>query len=94
MNFVLIVQNYDEIIALILKDKDWWETVFGLQTVTKYNTAEIFFQLLATKILTVELLGDKSVALVIACTPDDKFVYNDRENCEGMQFCRRDQGGG
>ena len=89
MNFVLIVQNYDEIIALILKDKDWWETVFGLQTVTKYNTAEIFFQLLATKILTVELLCGKSVALVITRTSSDKFVYNDPVNWEGVQSRNR-----
>ena len=51
MKFMLTVQNYDKIIELILKDKDWCEAAFGLQTVTKYNVTRFFCQLLATKIL-------------------------------------------
>ena len=51
-----------------------------------------FCQLLATKILTVELLICKSEALVIACTLNDRFVYNDPVNWEGMQFRKRGRG--
>ena len=93
MNFVLTVQNCDEIIELFSTDKDWCETVFGLQTVTKYNVTGFFCQPLATKISTVELLCGKSIALVIAHTPDDKFVYNSPMNWEGMHFFKRGRGG-
>ena len=85
--------NFDEIIGLISKDNGWCKTVFGLQTVTKYNVARFFFQVLATEILTVELLGGKSVALVIDRAPADNFLYNDPVNWKDMKFCKRGRGG-
>jgi len=48
---MICYSDIEGLVDLLYKDSDWTERVFAIKTVSKYNVAAFFFQLIATKIL-------------------------------------------
>ena len=90
LSIVLTVQNCEDVIGCLCGDKDWWILVFGLSFVKKYNVTAFFFQLLATKLLTFEIVDRTNVMCILARSKQDKyeFVYEVPFAWEGFEFRR------
>ena len=84
--FVLTVANCDEFVDRLAKDKDWLLWVFGKESVTRYNVTAFFLQLLATKILSFELVGNKNVLIVISVDENHNKKFKNILQWEGIQF--------
>ena len=85
--FVLTVANCDEFVDCLAKDKDWLLWVFGKESVTRYNVTAFFLQLLATKILSFELVGNKNVLIVISVDENHNKKFKNILQWEGIKFC-------
>ena len=94
LRMVLTVQNCEDVIDCLYSDKDWCICVFGVSSVKKYNVTAFIFQLLATKLLTFEIINRTNVICVLARSKQDMydFLYEDPLAWEGFEFCRPTRG--
>ena len=67
---------------------------FGVSSVKKYNVTAFIFQLLATKLLTFEIIDRTNVMCVLARSKQDMydFLYEDPLAWEGFEFRRPTRG--
>ena len=91
--FVLTVDSCEEFVDRLAKDKDWLGKVFGKESVARYNCTAFIFQLLATKILSFELIGGNSVAIVVTQDDKGKKLFKNILQWEGIEFRAKGRGG-
>ena len=60
---------------------------------SKFNVTGFFLQLLATKILSFQLVGGKSIRMVVSRDKDDVKLYKNPLQWEGIQFRSSVRGG-
>ena len=60
--------------------------MFGREKVEKFNLTGFFLQLLATKILSFQLVGGENVRLVVSCNKADVKLYRNPLQWEGIEF--------
>ena len=84
--YLITIGNCDEVLDILVKDKDWLRIVFGKEKVTKFNVAGFFCHLLATEILSFRFVGGKNVRLVVSRDKDDVKLYSNPVQWEGAEF--------
>ena len=57
--------NSNNIINSLWKDKDWCKDIFGTKSPSKGNVVSFFFQMIATKIISFELVNTSGLKCVI-----------------------------
>ena len=80
---ILQVGDCDRILDLLFKDKDCLFDVFGKVSVLKYQVTGFFFQLVATKILAFEWVGNK-VKFIVNRDNDGNYTYENKLAWEGI----------
>ena len=59
------VANCGELVNCFAMDGNWCKHVFRLKNPKKYNVTGFFFQLLAIKIISFKVVGQKNVVCVV-----------------------------
>ena len=87
MPYMICYSDIEGLVDLLYKDNDWTERVFAIKTVSKYNVAAFFFQLIATKILSFEWVGTTKLVCVISRVGTSTvFNYEKITFWEGFEF--------
>ena len=82
----LTFKNMDEVPNILWGSKDWIEDIFAKKTVKQYNVFSFFFQLIATKILSIDYEGNDGVRFVLTRGQQDQFLYEDVSAWKGFEF--------
>ena len=72
------------------KSNDWWNKVFGLKSVKKYNVHSSLFQLIGAGILTFKWANNKNeVMCVLAQDKKGQMKHKSMNSWKGFYFRRR-----
>ena len=88
----LTFKNMDEVPNILWGSKDWIQDIFGKKTVCQYNVFSVFFQLIATKILSIDYEGNDGVRFVLTRGQQDQFLYEDVSAWKGFEFRGAERG--
>ena len=88
----LTFKNMDEVPNILWDSKDWIEDIFAKKTVYQYNVFSFFFQLIATKILSIDYEGNDGVRFVLTRGQQDQFLYEDVSAWKGFEFRGAERG--
>ena len=72
--------------------KTGYKTFLGKKTVCQYNVFSFFFQLIATKILSIDYEGNDGVRFVLTRGQQDQFLYKDVSAWKGFEFRGAERG--
>ena len=86
--------NSNNIINTLWEDKDWCKNVFGTKSPSKANVVGFFLQLIATRIISFELVKNRGLKCVITLQSNGKHRYDDTSVWLGIKFCSPKKGGG
>jgi len=87
MPYKICYSDIEGLVDLLYKDSDWTERVFAIKTVSKYNVAAFFFQLIVTKILSFEWVGTTKLVCVISRVGTSTVFNYENITCwEGFEF--------
>ena len=67
--------------------------VFGRETVTRYQVTVFYIQLFATKVISFEKIGTKSVSVAVSEDGRNNKLFEDILNWEGIEFHESGCGG-
>ena len=83
--FEISLSNCEELLDTLYKEESWLIRVFGISTVKKYNVASFFSQLIGSRMLSFEIKGKGSQA-VIVFTRDKggQYSFKNIVNWEGF----------
>ena len=76
----------EEVPNILSDSADWTTRIFGKLTVCKYNIFSIFFQLLATGILSIDYEERNGVRFLLTRDDDGNFLYNKVSAWRGFEF--------
>jgi hypothetical protein len=87
--------NSDSIINTLWEDKDRCKEVFGTKSPKRANCVGFFLQLIATKIISFELVDNRGLKCVIQRDDNDmsKYVYEDASRWAGIELRSPKRGG-
>ena len=74
--------NANNVINSLWEDKDWCKDVFGTKSPSKANVVGFFFQLIATRIISFELVKKRALQCIITTQSNGKYYYKDTVNCK------------
>ena len=88
----LTFNNMDKVPNILWDSKDWIEDIFAKKTVYQYNVFSFFFQLIATKILSIDYEGKDGVRFELTRGQGDQFLYEDVSAWKGFEFRGSERG--
>ena len=74
------------LINTLWEDKDFCKDIFGVKNPTKGNVIGFFLQLIATRIISFELVGNNGLQWVLTKQTTGAFLYEDAYSLLGIQF--------
>ena len=83
---LLTHDNKDDLINTLWEDKDFCKDVFGIKNPTKRNVIGFFLQLIATKIISFELVNNNALQCVMIKQTTGRYVYEDTYSWLGIEF--------
>ena len=83
---LLTRDNNDDLINTLWEDKDFCKDVFGLKNPSKGNVIGFFLQLIATKIISFELVNNNTLQCVMTKRTTNTYVYEDTYSWLGIEF--------
>ena len=84
--FILTHNNGSHLINTLWEDKDLCKDVFGVKHPNKGNVIGFFFQLIATNIISFELVNTNALQCVLTKQPNGGYVHEDTISWLGIEF--------
>ena len=86
-------ENSNNIVNTLWEDKDWCKNVFGTKLPSKGNVVGFFLQMIATRIISFELVNRSGLQCIITVQSNGKYCYEDTSNWAGIEFRSQKRGG-